>query len=132
VQSLIEDNNRKFGSDNIRFSTYDHVSNLLKADVVVSKDVMQHLPISNIIEYIEIFRKNYKFLLITNDIYPDDWLNVEIHPGECRSLNLKKDPFKFYGTVIFRDAFITHGIFVEKEGFLIKGSLHNFNWCQKN
>lgn len=123
VASVIEQNTAAFGSDNIRFATYDHVGELPSVDLIVSKDVMQHLPTGNIIEYINEFRKKAKFVLVTNDIYPDDWLNVDIEPGACRSLRLTQDPFNFDGAIIFRDAFVTHGVFVEKEACLLKGEL---------
>ena len=123
VPSLIEQNNIKFGSDNIRFVSYERAGDLPSVDLIVSKDVMQHLPVGNIVEYVAEFKKKSKFVLLTNDIYPDDWLNVDIEPGACRSLRLTKEPFYFDASVIFRDAFVSHGVFVEKEACIIKGDL---------
>lgn len=121
VPSLIEENNKLFAKDNIRFSTYESVHELPDVDLIISKDVLQHLPSGNIIEYVQEFQKKAKIVLLTNDIYPDDWTNVDIEPGACRSLRLTQEPFNFDGTIIFRDAFISYGVFVEKEACLIHG-----------
>ena len=66
---------------------------LPSADLLISKDVLQHLPTSHVKHYLDLFKKNFKFMLIGNDIVPSDNLNGDTLPGGYRALRLELPPF---------------------------------------
>ena len=76
---------------------------LPKADLLISKDVLQHLRNGDIVELSKQFPK-YKHCLITNDVDPSSNTssNMDIaHIGEYRTLDLTHYPFNMAGTHIF-------------------------------
>lgn len=121
VESVITRNSELFAAPNIRFMTYSDIAALPSVDLVLSKDVMQHLPLAAVKQAIATLRTKAKLLLITNDIFPDKWTNVEIEPGGGRAIRLYEEPFNEKGAVIYRSAFIAYEAFVEKEAFLMMG-----------
>jgi hypothetical protein len=70
VASVIDNNQREFGNDNFSFRKFLSLEDLPPADLLVCKDVLQHLPNATVKAYLAAFRKKYKFLLITNDEEP--------------------------------------------------------------
>ncbi len=93
---VINANNAKYAKDNITFEHYDgDFSQIKSADLLLCKDVLQHLPTSKIHEFISILPK-FKYALITNDIANKQIANFEnkqIAPGQYRPLDLRKAPF---------------------------------------
>lgn len=92
VKSLIDYNNENFGSTNIRFV---HSSNILqnldlKADLIIIKDVLQHLPMNFYLDFIKNIPNNFKYNLITND-YSDS--NSDIQFGGYTTNNFSAEPF---------------------------------------
>jgi SAM-dependent methyltransferase len=93
VPAVVAANAARFGSEAIRFDVIRSVADLPQADLVLCKDVLQHLPLPEIEEYLAVFATRYRFALVTNDILPDDHLNVEVGHGACRPLRLDLPPF---------------------------------------
>lgn len=93
VASVIEANGRQFASDTVTFHLLSEMANLPSADLVVCKDVLQHLPIADIQEHLDWFCTRYKYAIVTNDIYPDESTNIDIEVGSCRALRLDLEPF---------------------------------------
>lgn len=93
---VINANNAKYAKDNITFEHYDgDFSQIKSADLLLCKDVLQHLPTSKIHEFISILPK-FKYALITNDNANKQIANFEnkqIAPGQYRPLDLRKAPF---------------------------------------
>ena len=102
VPSLIEMNNTRFSSENIKFLQIpDNLDELLAADLYIVKDVLQHWPQKNITEFLHSIRDKYKFALITNSITPADNLNKDIRSGEYRALDLRLAPFNISAEQVF-------------------------------
>lgn len=96
---VIEANNAKYRKDNITFTHYDgDFSKLPSADLLICKDVLQHLPNAKIQEFLTILPR-YKFALITNDIGEN--LNTEILPTQWRLLDLSLPPFNLKCQEVF-------------------------------
>ena len=93
VPSLIEANNAAFAIPNITFHLVEDGIALPSADLVLCKDVLQHLPIVEVRRYLELFKALYRNIVITNDVWPEANLNVDIEPGQCRPLRLDLPPF---------------------------------------
>lgn len=92
---VIKNNKRLYESENVKFVHYNGDFNEIKpADLLICKDVLQHLPIAKIKEFISILPK-FKYALIANDIseVPGLILNGEILPTEFRPIDLRLAPF---------------------------------------
>jgi len=69
VEELVEKTNLKYGKLNREFKFLDiNYTSLPSADLLICKDVLQHLPTLDIYKLISSFSK-YKSIIICNDIY---------------------------------------------------------------
>ena len=100
VPAIIEKNQRDFGNDTIAFETFESLAKLPRADLLLCKDVLQHLPNRIVKEYLAAFRTKYKFLLVTNDEEPAHILNTDTEIGGWRTLRLEHEPFRQPGAVV--------------------------------
>lgn len=99
VKPVIQKNQQKFSSANIQFVHCNAIeSNLPSADLLICKDVLQHLPIGEILLLLSQFDK-FKYCLITNDVDPNTLTgdNIDIIRGSERSIDLSKSPFDLIG-----------------------------------
>lgn len=107
VPEIIKNNTERYSNKIIGFSCIDAVSNEFpSADVIIIKDVLQHLSANSINNLLENVFKRCKYALITNDIKKERnrklfhvinrWedivdrgiLNSDINDGESRPLSL--------------------------------------------
>ena len=96
---VIERNNATYKKDNVNFFLYNGDFSLLpSADLLLCKDVLQHLPNAKIQEFIANLHK-FKFALITNDI--DEIVNVDTSPDSGRALDLRQEPFNLNLEVVY-------------------------------
>jgi SAM-dependent methyltransferase len=99
VRKVIDENIKKFSNSSIKFIQGDltHLD-LPNADLLICKDVLQHLPHQNIFHLLQQAYK-YKYCLITNDVDPHSFSsqNNSIQQGEYRTLDLTKAPFNVAG-----------------------------------
>ena len=102
VPRLVERNRRRHGKENIHFHLLEPGLALPKADLLISKDVLQHLPTEDVHYYLAAFKKLYKHMLIMNDIVPNDNMNGDIPVGGCRSLRFDLPPYNEKLTVVQR------------------------------
>jgi SAM-dependent methyltransferase len=100
VPSVIESNQREFANGHITFRKFESLAKLPAADLLVCKDVLQHLPNEAVTAYLSAFRKTYKFSLITNDEEPEHLQNIDIQVGGWRPLRLEQAPFCEPGAVV--------------------------------
>ncbi len=99
VTSIIKKNTEQFSASNIHFLQADGIEEPLPhAELLICKDVLQHLPYKDIFSIIPQFQK-FKYCLITND---DDLnANKDILRGSYRPLDITKPPFNLMGEKIF-------------------------------
>jgi protein YibB len=100
VPAMIEKNRHDFGGDNIAFEKFESLAKLPRADLLLCKDVLQHLPNKVVKDYLVAFRKKYRFSLITNDEEPAGILNTDIDIGGWRTLRLDREPFREPGAAV--------------------------------
>lgn len=101
VPKLIEQNTAKFQKDNIHFFVGNMVDDdLPKADLLVSKHVLQHLPNEMVKKFLAKQLAKYKHVLLTNgvDAVYLTALNSDIKPGEYRELDITRPPFGIKAT----------------------------------
>lgn len=104
VKNIIEKNKKKYSKKNIKFMSLDFIkSEAPKADLLICKDVLQHLNNEEIKLFIKKTKK-FKYSLITNDLYSNSKLktNAQISTGKYRPLDLTKKPFNVKGIKIFK------------------------------
>ena len=98
----------KHEKGNIRFQVGDITEELPPADLLISKDVLQHLSNSLVQKFIRnnLREGKYKWAILTNDRGSD---NPDIANGEFRALDLAAAPFEVRGLVdlpiMFEDEF---------------------------
>lgn len=90
---VIEKNKKKFGCENITFMQLDAVTETLPdGDLVILKDVIQHLPTEGAQKILEKL-DSYKYVVTQNDIYEAQRGNRDIKSGQFRPLDVTKEPF---------------------------------------
>jgi SAM-dependent methyltransferase len=93
VEPVIEANRKAFATSSIAFEVATVGEPLPPADLVVCKDVLQHLPIAVVADYLAEFRQRFKHVLVTNDVYPDADTNAECPLGSSRAIRPDLGPF---------------------------------------
>src|SRR5688572_6609051 len=95
---VIEAVRRKHERGNVRFRVGDITEELPGADLLISKDVLQHLPNALVHKFIRNNLKNgkYKWALLTNDRGSG---NPDTVPGGYRAIDLAAPPFDVRGLV---------------------------------
>lgn len=105
VPSLIEENRKNWGADNILFICADALEEELpQADLLIMKDVLQHWANGNILRFLPKF-KNFKRVLAVNSCVEDDFnpqANKDIRDGEARFVDLGQPPFSLNTRELFR------------------------------
>lgn len=94
-KTVVTTNLEKFAKDNINFIHANFIDmNLPKADLLILKDVLQHLSIANVHKAIKQFKK-FKYVIVVNDIDPNTQTskNREIADGDYRTLDITAKPF---------------------------------------
>lgn len=76
VEDVVAANQRGYGSENVEFRLMTGVEGIPAADLLLCKDVFQHLPLETVANLLTELRRRFKFLLITNDEYPTHFLSV--------------------------------------------------------
>ena len=97
VDFVVEENRRRFASETIRFDVLTDRADLPGGDLLLCKEVLQHLPNAMIADYLAAIRPKYRFALITNAIEPLDLANRDIAAGDWRPLRLEDEPFRAPG-----------------------------------
>ncbi len=101
VPEIVERNRAQFSQPNVRFGVLAALDDLPGGDLLLAKEVLQHLPNSTIAEYLAAIRRRYRFALLTNAIEPEAQVNHDIDPGGFRPIRLQDPPFSAPGAVVF-------------------------------
>lgn len=101
VPSIIDQNRRLFSQPNISFHLYSGNSDELpQADLLIVKDVLQHLPNETIFAMLPSLSK-YRYALITNCVNPKGTtINNDIEMGGFRYLDLRLPPFNLSAKLV--------------------------------
>jgi SAM-dependent methyltransferase len=99
VEYILERNRIQYARPGIAFLHSDGIDeDLPQADLLISKDVLQHLPNAAISRLLPKLTK-FKHCLITNEVHPLTLSskNLDVAIGETRSLDLTAPPFNLQG-----------------------------------
>ena len=115
ASDVIDAVRRKHEKANIKFQVGDITEELPAADLLISKDVLQHLSNALVHKFIRnnLKKGKYKWVLLTNDRGSG---NPDIQPGGYRMIDLAAAPFDVSGLV---DLPITFGNEVTKTTSLL-------------
>jgi hypothetical protein len=89
----VDYNNNAYGTRTIRFHQHLPGVDLAPADLLISKDVLQHLPTDDVLHYLSVFKERFTYMLILNASAPEENLNGDIEYGGYRALRLDLPPF---------------------------------------
>jgi SAM-dependent methyltransferase len=108
VKSVIQHNQERYSAANIQFFLENALTfELPSADLLICKDVLQHLPNEDIHNFIQQLHK-YKYCLLTNDIFPPYTnLDRQLNRGGFGKLDLTQPPFSLNGIYVLS---FCHGI----------------------
>ena len=99
VPDVIEKNEKQFAASSIHFRCQDLLTEELPpADLLILKDVLQHLPFTAISRILS-FSPQYRFILVTNDAAT---ANDDTVIGGYRALDLRLSPFGLSATEVLR------------------------------
>jgi hypothetical protein len=101
VESVVIGNRARHARQNIAFKLFGGIHDLPGGDLLLAKEVLQHLPTRTVLEYIPAIRAKYRYALLTNSTEPADIANTDIAPGGYRPLRLDAPPFAVPGAKIF-------------------------------
>lgn len=117
AESVVSANHHKYSSATISFQHFTSYEDLPQADLLICKDVLQHLSNEEVQKALSILPK-YKFALITNDIvnmsmlgallwkmrHPSSapLINREIKIGDYRPLDPTREPFGIKAIKVFQ------------------------------
>lgn len=102
VEKVIVDNQRLYANEKIAFQhIMPNGSDFAGADLLVVKDVLQHMSEKDIKLFLSKVVPKFKYCLITNCIEPRKDINASIATGEFRPLDLRLRPFNVPGVAIY-------------------------------
>lgn len=101
VAPVIEANRARFGGEHVRFMLTDGGFEALpEADLLIAKDVLQHLDTRRI-QWFLAATERYPRVLVTNTMDPAGRTNAVIQNGQFRPVDLRLKPFSIPTTVVF-------------------------------
>jgi SAM-dependent methyltransferase len=119
VPFLMEENTKKYANNIIKFETVTKSWIFPTVDLIICKDVLQHLSNEIVRNLIENFVSHSKFLFLTNDITHNKKItNQDCKNGKFRPIDFLKEPWNFEGKIVYERDFKNH----IKQGILIKTS----------
>ena len=94
VLDIINSNNEKYSNEKIKFKNIDLCNDKLdKVDLIFTRDCLQHLPLDYVKKALENIKNSGSKYLIASSLPYLENNNEDIKLGDCRYLNLEKEPF---------------------------------------
>lgn len=117
AETVVKENQKSFASDTVSFECLKNYEDLPPADLLICKDVLQHLSNDEVKKVLSILPR-YKFALITNDVvgmsrfgeflwksmhpFSAPLINREIKIGDYRPLDPTEEPFGIKAKKVFQ------------------------------
>lgn len=101
VGEVVERNTARFARPGVQFAKFETVDDVPSCDLVLCKDVFQHLPNPDIRDHLRMLKARARYLLITNDEWPcAELTNAEIEGIGWRPVSLSGAPFNETAPVV--------------------------------
>ena len=106
VPSVVAHNEKRYSSNNVRFAVMPaRLAQLPSGDLLIMKDVLQHLPNDEILRFAAELFPRFKFCLLTNSFVKlNTRRNTDVAHGGFRCLDLSAPPFSFDGCYVLEFA----------------------------
>lgn len=97
VDSVITYNQENYSTDTVNFQIIDNNWRMPKTDLIICKDVLQHLPNNIINELLDTMKHNSKYMLITNDFLYNKQpsSNRDCNIGGWKTIDFSEDIWNF-------------------------------------
>ena len=119
VPNVINENKKKFTNKHIEFQLVNENWKFPTVDLIICKDVLQHLSNTIVTKLLENFKLHSDYLFLTNDItHIKKITNQDCLNGKFRPLDLLKDPWNLKGDIVYEKDWGDH----IKQGIIIKTS----------
>jgi hypothetical protein len=89
-QLIVDQTTLQYAAQNVSFHLATAKQVYAAADLLICKDVLQHLPYQEVHRILE-QRTNYRVAVFVNDVAPTE--NKDVRAGSYRSLDVQKKPF---------------------------------------
>ena len=102
VDAVVARNTARFARPGVRFELMPaELSRVPSADLLIVKDVLQHLPNADILRFRDELFPRYASCLVTNSYEKmHAELNTDVAPGEFRCLDLRAPPYEVKGRYV--------------------------------
>lgn len=101
VEEVVERNRARFARGGVTFAKFEPGGDLPDCDLVLCKDVFQHLPNQDIHDCLRLLKSRARYLLVTNDEWPcAELTNSEIEGIGWRPVCLSAAPFNETAPVV--------------------------------
>jgi SAM-dependent methyltransferase len=103
VEYVVNENIKNYSNAKVSFDLISDNYILPKVDLIICKDVLQHLPNSICKELLENFKQSSKYILVTNDYKycGESNQNEDCEIGRWRLIDLEKEPWNIKGDVVY-------------------------------
>jgi len=93
ASDIVDADRKKYQRDKVRFQVGDITEELPAADLLISKDVLQHLSNRLVQKFIDnnLKKRKYRWVILTNDRGSG---NPDVTPGGYRAIDLAAPPFE--------------------------------------
>ncbi len=96
VEEIVKRNTEQYSKNNINFVELDIIKDPLpQADLMICRDCLFHLSVSDVQKFIKNFIKSNISYLLTTCHFDVDVINADISPGSFTFLNLMEPPYNF-------------------------------------
>ena len=104
VDEVIKVNKKKYGNLKIDFLCNNFLKEKIpNADLIIVKDVLQHLSDENIKTFLNNIKNvKYKYLLITNDVSKFNLNYFDIPNGMYKPLDITKSPYNYKSKIMLK------------------------------
>ncbi|WP_369321771.1 class I SAM-dependent methyltransferase [Mycobacterium adipatum] len=112
VRDVVESNRRLYGAEQVRFEYLADEADLPAGDLLIVKDVLQHLPNPDIHRIANLIGR-YAYVLVTNTVSAElrrndgspvytQSVNTDLAPGGMRPIDVLAEPFGWEGREVHR------------------------------
>jgi SAM-dependent methyltransferase len=119
---VIEKNIRDHSAPNIRFHTLTDSTRPAPVDLIICKDVFQHLPNEDVQHLLTLFKATARISLIINDVVPDANTNGAAERGGYRAIRLDQPPFNEACETLHEWESIDFGVDCRKRAVILRAA----------
>jgi len=124
VDSVINFNKENYSSEKVKFEVVDKNWKFDKVDLIVCRQVLQHLPDETVRELLDQFKTHSKYIILTNDMGVIDGQvvqNTSCNFGGFRPIDFQAPPWNvtanvFYDFPVYLQGFFTRSLLIKNDG----------------